>query len=295
VNRVHAAWNQSALPRWFADQEFQATFEFLLAATRHGAADAVEVLETAARVTDGDADSWMDEWAATAGTAWEQAHAAGLALHPISARQHHLRAATYYGVAGGLVGRSQEPERAAALLDRERECWEEAIEGFAVALEPGHFFPTPGVAGRGAVVIVDTGGAGPALSWSRAGAAARRRGHHWVTLDDAPLSELIDVLGERPDADPRRIALVALGAGGASLPQRLATERRLAAAVADPAAPVARAVIDVVRTPLLLCGPLARLVSSTHPRIEEPVSPSVRESAIFDWLEAYLVRGPGGQ
>lgn len=288
MNGVHAAWNEPALPRWFDDEAFQAAFELLLAATRHGAADAVEVLETAARIADGDGDAWMDGWAAMAGTVWERAHAAEQALHLVSARQHHLRAATYYGIAGALADGSQEPERAAALLERERECWNAAIHGFAVPLDPGYLFPAPGAAGRGPVVIVDTGGAGPALSWSRVGAAASRRGHHWATLDDAPLSELIDVLTVRNDIDAQRIALVALGASGARLPQWLATEHRLAAAVADPAAPVAHAVIDAVCTPLLLCGPLARLVSPTHPRIEEPVSPSVRESAIFDWLDGYL-------
>jgi hypothetical protein len=282
------AWHEPPLPRWFADEGFQSVFEALLAATRHGGADAVEVLETAARVCDGDASSWVEEWVAAAGHAWELARAAE-ERYPISAREHFLRAGTYYGVAAELAWRSAEPDREAALRERRHACWERSVRGLAEPLgSVGHFFgATAGE--RRALVIVDTSGGCVSDAWNRAGVAAFRRGHNWLSVEpDADgtlgLSRVLDTLGARADVDAKRIAVV----GGASLPLALAREHRLAAAVVDPAVPVARHVIDAVRTPLLLCGPQARLVSPDAPRLDDPASPSVRKAQIFDSLAGYI-------
>ena len=42
----------------------------MLEAARHGAADAEEVWATCARIEDGEPDSWLAQWTATAGAAW---------------------------------------------------------------------------------------------------------------------------------------------------------------------------------------------------------------------------------
>ena len=52
--------------RTFKHDDFQFGLESALGATYHGAADVGEVLATADRIKDGDADAWVEEWQATA-------------------------------------------------------------------------------------------------------------------------------------------------------------------------------------------------------------------------------------
>jgi hypothetical protein len=289
------AWHEPPLPRWFTDDTFQRTFELLLAAPRHGAADAVELLETAARIKDGDADSWVDEWAGAGGYAWTGAHAAD-ARHSVSAREHFLRAATYYGAAAALASRSSEPEREQSLRERQRTCWDRAMHTTAQRLgSVGSFFRAPDArAGElRAAVIVHTAGGPPLDAWIRAGAAAGRRGHHWLYVtpadeDDPTLTHALGVLLTRADVDPRRIAVIALDAAAAQLPFTLAHEHRLAAAVVDPAAPAPHRTVAAIRTPLLACGPQAALLSPVLPRLDGTAPPGAREAEIFDWLALYL-------
>ena len=54
-------------PVSFEDHDFRVGLETVLAAAHRGAADAGEALATAERIADGDADSWVREWSATAG------------------------------------------------------------------------------------------------------------------------------------------------------------------------------------------------------------------------------------
>ena len=86
----------------------------VLVAARHGAADAREALATVERIGGGDADAWVDEWTATAGVAWAAAGEALAAGHRVSAREHLLRAATYYAAA------LEELRRAASRVARRR-------------------------------------------------------------------------------------------------------------------------------------------------------------------------------
>jgi hypothetical protein len=53
---------------FFTDDDFQYGVEAALGSTYRQAADVGEVLATVGRISDGDADSWVAEWTATA--AW---------------------------------------------------------------------------------------------------------------------------------------------------------------------------------------------------------------------------------
>jgi hypothetical protein len=51
--------------KFFDDEQFNFEFRFALGGVHYGAGDLGEMLSTADRVVDGDADSWCREWIAT--------------------------------------------------------------------------------------------------------------------------------------------------------------------------------------------------------------------------------------
>ena len=83
----------------FKDQDFQFGLEVALGCTYRQAADVGEVLATASRITDGDADSWVQEWTATAGASWTAGCLAQATGRRVSAVAHYRRAATYHATA----------------------------------------------------------------------------------------------------------------------------------------------------------------------------------------------------
>jgi hypothetical protein len=263
-------WHDPPVSHWFADEEFQAAFDVALAASNHGAADVGEVLATAARIEDGDPDSWVHEWLADAGDVWEAAVAAERRGLQHSARAHYRRAATYCAEALTMVRRSSEPEREAALRSRHDECWSRS-RGPSMSVPGGRLF----LAGRGrrAAVVVATGRPLESEAHVRAGAAAAARGHHWAAAGDT-LPALIDALGSHPHVQEGAIAVIGLGAGAADVAEVLGSHPdRVAAAVLDPPVHVAPRHLS---TPVSMLPP-GRVLST-----------SAREAAIFDWLEAYL-------
>jgi hypothetical protein len=244
----------------FSDTEFQRRFELALSDTHRGAGDAGEVLDTAARVRDGDPDSWVDEWAASGGAAWAAAGVAEGAHHRVSARAHLQRAAAYYATALALVHRSSEPERELDLWRRQRDCWERTVDllgGERLAIDcdgaalPGYLFSAPAAAPDEArpVVVVHRGfGDLASRAWVLGGAAAAERGYHWMTFDgpghtgapparhdaEAVLTPLVDALVARPDVDATRLAVIGTDEAGLAVARALAFEHRFAAAAVDP-------------------------------------------------------------
>jgi hypothetical protein len=206
----------------FATDSFQEGYEALLAAAAAGAADLGEVLATAARIQDGDADSWLREWTATGGAAWAAAD-----RRP-SARRY-LHAATYYAAPLALIADTDGSVSEAMLWRRQRTCWERAVEllrGERLAIPygdhalPGYFFT--GGRGRRPLVVIDHGGReATSQAWAQAGNAAHARGYHWMTFDgpgrqaalveqglvlrpdwEAVLTSVVDTLLARPLVDP---------------------------------------------------------------------------------------------
>jgi Esterase FrsA-like len=241
----------------------------VLRSARWGAADAAEVLATAARVRDRDPESWVLEWVWSAGEMWSAANQAASSDPGDPAGALYLRAATYYGAALSQVARSAEQHRAAALWRRQRFCWDRAagLAGaqrleipYAGASLPAYFFRASGAAVRQRPLVVMHNGASAPTSamWGLGGAAAAARGYHWIAFDgpgqqaalherglclrpqwETVLAAVLDVVLERPDVDSARVASIAVGQGGHLLPRALVHENRLAAAV------VAPGVIDV--------------------------------------------------
>ena len=251
----------------FRNDDFQFSLEGMLGAASYGATEAGEVLATAARIKDGDADSWLSEWTATAGAMWSAANEAAAAGHRVSALGFYRRAASYYGAALYLIAHTSEPERQLDLWRRQRDCWDHAVDLFPVPGErieipyegttlPGYFFRAPDAAPgeRRPLVVINNGSDGATSStWLHGGAAASARGYHWMTFDgpgqqsalfeqglffrpdwEAVLTPVVDAMVSRAEVDAERLAVIGVSQAGFWVPRALAFEHRFAAAVVDP-------------------------------------------------------------
>jgi hypothetical protein len=249
----------------FDHDDFQFGLEIALGACQRGAADAGEVLVTAGRIKDGDADAWVREWTATADAVEAAGREAAAAGHRVSALAYLRRAATYVATALDHIDASHEHDGKRALWRRQRACWEQVVDlagGERVAIPyegttmPGCFFRAPDAApGEPRPLVVLNNGSDAATShmWVQGGAAASERGYHWMTFDgpgqqamlfeqgvpfrpdwEAVLGPVVDAMVARADVDADRIAVIGLSQGGFWVPRALAFEHRFVAAVADP-------------------------------------------------------------
>jgi hypothetical protein len=254
--------------RLFTDEDFQFGLETVLGGVYRQASDVGEVLATAERIADGDADAWISEWRTTADGAWgagETAHHAGRRTTALS---FYRRAATYYATALYCTAKAKDFGSKAELdvWRRHRECWEHVVdlspvpgERISIPYEGrdlrGYFFRAPGAmpGERRPLVIMNNGSDGATSAmWGHGGAAAGERGYHWMTFDgpgqqyalyeqgipfrhdwEAALTPVIDTMLEREDVDRKRIAVIGVSQAGFWVPRALAFEHRLAAGVAD--------------------------------------------------------------
>jgi hypothetical protein len=95
----------------FKHEDFQFGYEIALGSAYRGYAEVGEVLSTAGRIKDGDADQWVREWCATAerlDAAAQEAEAAG---RRVSARGLFLRASSYFSTGLYLITHSGAPGR----------------------------------------------------------------------------------------------------------------------------------------------------------------------------------------
>ncbi|MGO9753105.1 MAG: alpha/beta hydrolase family protein [Solirubrobacteraceae bacterium] len=292
----------------FRDIDFQHGLDTTLAACSQDMADEAEVIATAARIIDGDPDSWIDEWMGTAGSVWAAAAEAERNGYVLEACIAYRHASTYYAAALDRVFHSSEPERRPAIWRRQRDCWERALAlgptpvehlriPFGTGTLPGFFFPAPG-ADEGAarpLLIVNNGLDRPtSQTWAYAEDLASVCGCHWLTFDgpgqqallyeqrvscrpdwETVLSAVIDAVLMRPDVDPSRVAAIGISHGGYLLARALCFEYRLAAGVVDPGI-VDLAAPWVERLPPLMTGQLDggdRLASDREMRLTELFSP----------------------
>jgi hypothetical protein len=171
------------------DPEFREQLATLLSQAHNGGSDVDEVLATARRISDDDADSWVLEWVWTAGNTWSAANAALSSGRRQAAADLYLRAAGYYAAALSQSAGSSEGNRMPALWRRQRACWERAVScGPAVGRPieipyegtslPGYFFASPGAAGRRRPLVIMHNG--PICRPRRCGASAGWRQRSWV-------------------------------------------------------------------------------------------------------------------
>jgi S-formylglutathione hydrolase FrmB len=251
----------------FKHEDFQYGYELALGSAYRGYADVGEVLATAARVKDGDADGWVREWCATAERLEADARQAEGGGHRVSARGLYLRAASYFSTGLYLITHSSTPERQLDIWKRHRACWDRFVDLAPVPGErlqvpyegttlPGYLFRAPDAepGERRPLVVMSNGSDGATSHMGLLGGwAANERGYHWMTVDgpgqqaslflrggpfrhdwEAVLTPVVDAMVARPDVDPDRIAVIGISQGGYWVPRALAFEHRFVAAVADP-------------------------------------------------------------
>jgi len=256
------------VPEWyenliFEDKSFASQLARNLAWTYAGAADIGEVISTAKRVTDGDIDSWHDEWLATA----DRVHAMAAAFeeegHVVSASEAYFRAATYYQAAGFFMVAPEDRGKARYCRRRGSESFKKALQAHPnITVERIPYLDTTlpayvarsEIAGpKGPIVIANTGFDGTAedtfhgVAW-----AAMKRGYHVLVFEGPGQGEMLmehdlhfrpdwEVVGRAvvdyalslPFVDEDKVAYMGISMGGYLAPRAVAFDDRVDALIAN--------------------------------------------------------------
>lgn len=251
--------------RFFKNADFEFLMDLALGATYHRGADVGECLSAAARIEDGDFESWYVEWKATGDRVADVARACEREGHEVSAREAWLRAATYYDTATFFLDSTSDPERFKPTWELHRDAW----DGFARNFDPpiervaipyegttleGYFFRVDASGKRRPLLILNNGSDGPVSAmWLQGAAGGLARGYNCLAFDgpgqgaalwrqnlffrpdwEAVITPVVDFVLKFDEVDGERIALLGVSQAGYWVPRAVAFERRIAAAVADP-------------------------------------------------------------
>lgn len=258
---------------FFKDESFNFQTEVTLGATYHQAADVGEVLATVERIRNGQAQSWVDEWSATADRLAGEATASAEAGRSHSAAHQFLRASMYYSVASNVADGTGDPTLFARLWEKHRSAWDRFVDLTDLQIEqieilyegttlPGYFFRSGPAGEPRRTLIYNNGSDGPVTgAWVQGVADALDRGWNAVTFDgpgqnaalirqhltfrpdwEKVITPVVDHLLTRTDVDAGKIALLGVSQAGYWVIRSVAFEHRIAAAVVDPG------VIDVSTT-----------------------------------------------
>ncbi len=250
---------------FFKDEGFNFQTEIALGATYHQAADVGEVLATAERIRNGHAQSWVDEWSATADRLAAEATANAAAGRADSAARQFLRVSMYYSLASSMADGTGDATLFARLWDKHRAAWDRfvdltgrQIERIEIPYEgttlPGYFFRSGPAGQPRRTLIYNNGSDGPVTgAWIQGIADALDRGWNAVTFDgpgqnaalvrqhltfrpdwEKVITPVVDYLLTRADVDAAKMALLGVSQAGYWVPRSVAFEHRIAAAVADP-------------------------------------------------------------
>jgi alpha-beta hydrolase superfamily lysophospholipase len=244
----------------FKDPDMDFTFGSLaLGATVNHGCEIGEAFATAARIKDGDAASWQEEWAKTARLVearGEQSLAGG---HRVSARDQLQRASYYFRLAL-LAMLPADPRlkeyarKSRSLLKKAGELFAPPLEYFEIPFEsrvlPG-FFRKAAAGGKPAKTLIMIGGGETFAEdlFFYIGPQTHDRGYNFLTVDlpgqgllplegkcfrpdmQVPLKAVVDYALGRPEVDPRRLAVYGYSGGGGFVPQAAMHDPRIKAIV----------------------------------------------------------------
>jgi hypothetical protein len=252
--------------KFFEAEQFNYQTQLALGGVWSGCGDVGELLATADRIVDGDADSWCQEWIATAEQVEAIADGCADRGHQVSARAAYLRASAYYGLALSSMDGTSDPT---ALLGPTFRAHRRCFDAYLARLDPpgqqvhipyagtslpGYLFRPDPSAGPRPRVILNNGSDSPVTTlWPPLGAGGLARGYNVLVFDgpgqqvmlfdhgmpfhhdwEQVITPVVDFLAARPDVDGDRIALWGISQGGYWAPRALAFEHRVAAGIADP-------------------------------------------------------------
>lgn len=251
--------------RFFDTEQFTFETQLLLGGVAYGCGDIGEVLATVERIVDGDADSWCEEWVATADRVAAVGDDCAAAGHEVSARAAYLRASAYYAAALSSIDGTRDPSALVPTFRAHRRCFDAYVarldppgEKLEVPYEtmalPGYLFRPAEDALPRPTLILNNGSDGSITSlWPALGAGGIARGYNIVVFDgpgqqsmlfehgvpfrhdwEQVITPVVDVVAARSDVDSDRIALYGISQAGYWVPRALAFEHRIAAGIVDP-------------------------------------------------------------
>jgi len=244
---------------------FDSHFTRVMGRGNYGGSAVGECYETASRIIDGDFKSYTNAWEVTA----KRVETIGWDClkngHKVSARDAFLRAVTYWGASTMYIDPADPRQRSS--YERERACFREAAKLFDTTIEmvnipyengrtlPGYFI-SGGPSGEKRPTVLVLGGGDSALEelYGVVPAGAQRRGYNVLMFEvpgqkamffdypdlffrhdtEVPVRYVVDYVLSRPEADPKKIALVGASFGGYFAPRAAAFEKRLTAVIALP-------------------------------------------------------------
>jgi hypothetical protein len=249
----------------FDDADMDAQLGRTLIAVSAGAADLGEAMTTAARVTEGDYDSWFAEWSATAEVAQALAADALHGGHPVTARKAYLRASEYWRQSYFFIRRDLRDERLQRAWRQHRLTFRAAmplLDCHAVTVEipfdgvsmTGYLFRPADADTPRPTILAPCGYDSTAESgYVATGYMALPRGYNFFVFEgpgqggmlfehgralrpdfEVPFGEAFRWLLDQDGVHPHAVIVMGRSLGGYLGPRAAAFESRVAALVADP-------------------------------------------------------------
>jgi pimeloyl-ACP methyl ester carboxylesterase len=250
----------------FRDPEFDYQLVRTMGLADYGGATVGECLAAAAMIAEGDTSGWAQVFAALADRVEAAADASLAAGHPVSARDHLLRASTYHHTAeyyaeADPVSLTERGERSRACFERALALGPPGVEAVSIPFGgtelPGYLVQpvhreTEGP--RGTLVVVGGFDSSAEELYFQLGAPGAERGWQVLVFDgpgqsgclrrhaaltfrpdyEVPLAAVGDFVAGRPDTRPDRLALAGLSFGGYFAARAAARDERVRALVAVP-------------------------------------------------------------
>jgi pimeloyl-ACP methyl ester carboxylesterase len=233
-------------------------------ASSYGASEFGEVMATVNRIASGDADSWYEEWDATAARVFAAAEAQKAAGHRVSARDSFLRATTYFRASEFFLHGNPEDPRIYSSYEKSVGAYKACcalcdppVLPVEIRYEnttlPGYFHRVDESDIKRPLFIMHSGFDGSAEELHGEGARAGiERGYNVLTFDgpgqygpihrerlpfrvdwEAVVTPVVDFALSLPGVDPQKIALMGVSMGGVLAPRAAAFEKRISALVAN--------------------------------------------------------------
>jgi len=247
---------------FYRNTDFDFEVRILLGHATSGATEPGEVLATIAGIRDGDHAGWFTAWHDLGTRLLSRAEHLREDGHFDSASSTFLRAASYLSVA---VNSATDDARLGVFREHRR-SWDGFVDTTVYATErvaiPYEGATMPGYLVRPAdddetrpTIILNNGRDGSHSSmWGDGAHGALARGYAVLFFDgpgqqsqlfehgvpfrpdwEKVITPVVDFLVARPDVDASRISIYGISQGGYWVPRALAFEKRLAAAIVDPA------------------------------------------------------------
>ncbi len=249
----------------FRDDEFNYQLIRALGVADYGGSTVGECLAVVAGITDGSPSSWAGAFERLARRVEERGRACLAEGHRVSARDHLLRASTYFRTAeyyaeGSSGGTARAGERSQACFSDAAGLLDPPVERFEVTFDGGHLpgylirptggpeEPRPTLVGVGGFdssaeeLYFHYGAPGAERGWNvfvfdGPGQLGCLRGNPSMTFRpdyEVPMAAVLDALCALDDVDAGRVALAGQSFGAYFAARSAATDGRVRALVADP-------------------------------------------------------------